>query len=175
MKLDNKFFPAFMIVVAVLTVVAIVYSSFQHRVAQKERFEEAVQGSDSLQTRPLLVVNTQDTVSLDQFKGEDVVLVFWASWSDKSDLLLQEIFALQDQTNSLTVVAALVLDATESIENAQFIDGFIHVDGASLYNELKVPGIPSYVLFDKEGTFKYAHVGYQEGAGFSVLSQQLER
>ena len=175
MKLDNKYFPAFMAVVAALTVVAIVYSSLQHKVSQKERFEESIQESDSLLSRPLMLVNTDDSVSIGQFKGNDVVVVFWASWSDKSDLLLQEIYTLQNQTDSLEIISALVLDATDSIDDAKFLDGFVHVDGASFYNELKVPGIPSYVLFDKSGVFKYAHVGYQEGAGYEVLRTELNK
>lgn len=163
-----------MVAVAVLTAVAIVYSSFQYKVTQKERFVEAIQESGSLGSRSLLLINEDDSVSIDQFKGSDLIVVFWASWSDKSDLLLQEIYTLQDQTDSLEVIAALVLDATESIEDTKFIESFVHIDGASLYNELKVPGIPSYVVFDKKGAFKYAHVGYQESAGFNLLRIKLE-
>lgn len=164
-----------MAVVAIFTVAAIVYSSLQHKVSQKKQFEEFIQESDSLLSRSLLLVNEDDSVSINQFKGNDVVVVFWASWSDKSDLLLQEIYTLQDQTESLEVIAALVLDATDSIDDTKFLDGFVHVDGASLYNELKVPGIPSYVLFDKNGVFKYAHVGYQESAGYEVLRNHLKK
>lgn len=174
MKLDNKFFPAFMAVVAVLTALAIVFSSLRYKETQKERFTEAIEKSDSFLSRSLLVINESDSVSINLFKGNDVVVVFWASWSEKSDLLLQEIYTLQDQTDSLVVISALVLDATDDISTTKFLDGFVHVDGASLYNELKVPGIPSYVLLDKEGALKYAHVGYQENAGFSLLRTKLQ-
>lgn len=174
MKLDNKYFPAFMVVVAVLTAITIVISSLQYQDTQRERFIQSIQESDSLLTVPLLLVNEDDSVSIDQFKGNDVVIVFWSSWSEKSDLLLQEIYTLSDQTDSLTVISALVLDATEDIQDAKFMEGFVHVDGASLYNELKVPGIPSYLLLDKKGNLKYAHVGYQENAGYSLLQTKIE-
>lgn len=174
MRLDNKYFPAFMAVVAVFTVIAIVVSSLQYKTTQKERFVESINESDSLLIRPLLLINEDDSVTINQFKGNNVVIVFWSSWSEKSDFLLQEIYTLADQTDSLEVIAALVLDATESIENAKFLESFIHVDGASLYNELKVPGIPSYVLLDKNGKLKYAHVGYQENAGYSLLRTKIE-
>lgn len=173
MRLDTKYFPAFMAVVAVLTALAIVFSSLRYKETQKERFIEAIQESDSLLTKPLLLINESDSVSIDQYKGNDIVVVFWSSWSEKSDLLLQEIYTLQDQTDSLVVISALVLDATDDISNTKFLDGFVHVDGASLYNELKVPGIPSYVLLDKKGALKYAHVGYQENAGYSLLRSKL--
>ncbi|MFY0684432.1 MAG: hypothetical protein JXR20_07760 [Balneola sp.] len=174
MKLDNKYFPAFMAVVAILTAITIVISSLKYKETQKERFIESIQESDSLLTQPLKLIDQGDSVSIDQFKGNDIVIVFWSSWSEKSDLLLQEMYTLSDQTDSLTVISALVLDATEDIQDAKFIDGFIHIDGASLYNELKVPGIPSYLLLDKKGNLKYAHVGYQENAGYSLLQTKIE-
>lgn len=120
MRLDTKYFPAFMAVVAVLTALAIVFSSLRYKETQKERFIEAIQKSDSLLTKPLLVINESDSVSIDQYKGNDIVVVFWSSWSEKSDLLLQEIYTLQDQTDSLMVISALVLDATDDISNTKF-------------------------------------------------------
>lgn len=173
MKLDNKYFPAFMAIVAILTAITIIISSLRYKETQRERFVESIQESDSLLTEPLLLIDQDDSISINQFKGTDVVIIFWSSWSEKSDLLLQEIYTLADQTDSLTIISALVLDATDEIENTKFIDGFIQVDGASLYNELKVPGIPSYILLDKNGVLKYAHVGYQENAGFSLLRTKI--
>jgi len=164
-----------MIVVAVLTVFAIVYSSFSYKTTQKERFVEAITESDSLLSRSLLLINKQDSVSINQYLGNDIVIVFWSSWSDKSELLLNEIYTLKDQTDSLEVIAALVLDATDDIASTKFLEGFVHVDGASLFNDLKVVGIPSYILLDKAGRFKYAHVGYQIGAGYEVLRTQLKK
>ena len=69
----------------------------------------------------------------------------------------------------------MVLDATDDISKTKFLDGFVHIDGASLFNDLKVPGIPSYVLLDREGNLKYAHVGYQENAGYTLLRQKLNQ
>ncbi len=173
MKLDNKWFPAFMVVVAVLTALAIVFSSLSHKEAQKERFIEAVSESDSLLIKPLRLLQETDSVSISEFKGNNMVLVFQASWSEKSSLLLDEILALKDETDSLKVISALVMDAEETIDFSKLNSAFIYVDGASLFNELKVPGIPSYVLFDREGNFKYAHVGYQENAGYGVLREKI--
>lgn len=173
MKLDNKYFPAFMAVVAVLTVIVIVISSLRHKETQRERFVKSVQESDSLLTKSYVQINNSDSVTIREFTGNDIVIVFWASWSEKSDMLLQEISDLANETDSLTVISALVLDATDDIANTKFIEGFVHIDGASLFNALKVPGIPSYVLLDKQGNLKYAHVGYQENAGYELLRQKL--
>lgn len=162
-----------MVVVAVLSAVAIVYSSFSYKTTQKERFQKAIVEHDSLMSKPRLVINTSDSIRFNQLTGKDFVVVFWATWSEKSDLMMQEIYTLQDQIDSLIVISALVLDAHETIDQNQLNDSFIHIDGASLYNELKVPGIPSYILFSKYGSFKYAHIGYQENAGYRVLKEKI--
>jgi len=175
MKLDNKYFPAFMAVVAALTVIVIIISSFRHKETQKIRFIESIQESDSLLTKSYLFINKEDSVTIGEFKGNDVVIVFWSSWSEKSDMLLKEIHDLAEEEDSLKIISALVLDATDDISKTKFLDGFVHIDGASLFNDLKVPGIPSYVLLDREGNLKYAHVGYQENAGYTLLRQKLNQ
>jgi len=162
-----------MAVVAVLTAVVIVISSLRHKETQRDRFIESVNESDSLLTKSYLRINEADSVTIGEFSGNDVVVVFWASWSEKSDQLLQEIHDLANEESSLKVVSALVLDATDDISQTKFLDGFVHIDGASLFNDLKVPGIPSYILLDKNGNLKYAHVGYQENAGYELLRQKL--
>ncbi len=173
MKLDNKWFPAFMAVVAILTAVAIVFSSLSYKETQKERFEEAILESDSLLTKPLRLLQEADSVSISEFRGNSVVVVFQASWSEKSAQLLDEMLALKDEIDSLTIISAQVLDAEESIDFSKLNPSFIYVDGASLFNDLKVPGIPSYVVFDNNNEFVYAHVGYQENAGYGLLKEKL--
>lgn len=162
-----------MAVVAVLTAVVIVISSLRHKETQRNRFTESVNESDSLLTKSYLKVNESDSVTIGDLVGEDIVIVFWASWSEKSDQLLQEIYTLSNEKDSLQVISALVLDATDDIANTKFLEGFVHIDGASLFNDLKVPGIPSYILLDKKGDLKYTHVGYQENAGYELLRQKI--
>lgn len=173
MKLDNKFFPAFMAVVAVLTALAIVYSSLSYTETQKTRFEEAIKEDQTLLTRSFSYVDKTDSLKISDFGGKDVVVVFWASWSEKSDLLFNELLVLKDETDSLEIIGALVLDATETIEEEMFYEQFKYIDGAKLYNDLKVPGIPSYIVFNKSGIVEYVHVGYQEGSGYSLLKEKL--
>lgn len=76
MRLDTKYFPAFMAVVAVLTALAIVFSSLRYKETQKERFIEAIQESDSLLSKPLLVINESDSVSINEYTGNDIAVIF---------------------------------------------------------------------------------------------------
>ncbi len=173
MKIDNKYFPAFMAVMALASALIIVYSSFSYKKTEKTRFTKSIVENDSLVNHSLRYVLEDDSVSVGDFEGEHVVLVFFSSWSEKSNFLLQEIHTLADEEGSIKVIAALVKDATDTINFEELPERFLYVDGASLYNDLKVPGIPTYVLFDKQGKYVYSHVGYQEGAGYSLLRDHL--
>lgn len=163
-----------MVVVAVLTAIAIVFSSLQHKETQEKRFVKAIAESDSLLIKPLRLLDRSGDIQLADFKGSDLVVVFWATWSEKSNMLLDEITLLKDEHDNFNVVSAVVLDAEETINMGSLNKRFIHVDGASFYNDLKVPGIPSYIVIDENGNVLNAHVGYQENAGYSVLKSTLD-
>jgi hypothetical protein len=61
------------------------------------------------------------------------------------------------------VVGAVVKDATETAELIMPNHDFIFIDGTKMYNDLKVPGIPSYFVLDEEGKFLHSFVGYKKG------------
>lgn len=164
MKLDQKYFIPFMLVVAIATMFVIVYSSFSFQQQQRERFTEFTLGYDSLLTKNHPYINQPDSVRLEDFSGSPILLVFWATWSEKSANLLDEIDLLSKDIPDLKIVAALVKDVTEGAEEATLNHDFIYIDGTILFNEIRVPGIPSYVLLDERGTLISTHIGYKEGA-----------
>lgn len=162
-----------MIAVGVITMIIIVYSSFSHMQKQQSRFEENLTATDSLYTMPLGKVGTTDSLRIGEMEGHRL-LVFWASWSDKSESMLSEIQILNADVDSLTVLAALVKDAEESLPELPEYPGFIYVDGARMFNSLKVPGIPSYVLIAPDNTILHSNIGYQKGSGYDSLKVRLQ-
>lgn len=170
MKLKQKHFIPFMLVVAGITTVWIVFSSFNFQNKQQKEFQENTMASDSLRIMPLRVINSDSTITLSKWRGEEQLVVFWSSWSDKSRALMDEITVFSEaySDSSLQVVAALVMDVTDSEPDPSEYPGFIYVDGTRLYNHLRVPGIPSYIYFS-EGEVIHAHMGYQIGAGLDTL------
>mgnify|MGYP003634276302 FL=1 len=174
MRIDNKYFPAFMAVMALASALIIVYSSFSYKKTEQKRFIKSIVENDSLTTHSLNYILNDDSVSVSDFEGEHVVLVFFSSWSEKSNFMLQEISSLADEVGSIEVIAAVVKDATDTINFDELPPTFNYVDGVSLYNDLKVPGIPTYVLFDKKGKYVFAHTGYQEGSGYDLLIEHLD-
>lgn len=173
MRLKEKQFIPFMVVGAILTMIVIVFSSFNFKQKQEEMFEENLQNSEILAQTRMRQVTGPDSLSTGDFEGQPVVLVFWASWSEKSESLLSEIQLVANERDSLAVLAALVQDAEESLPDTQAFPGFYYLDGTHLFNELKVPGIPSYVLIGDRGEVLYSNIGYQKGAGYDSLKVYL--
>lgn len=169
MRLKQEQFIPFMIGVAILTMVIIVFSSFNFTNKQYRQFRENVSESDSLAIMPMRVVGTEERVRVTDFKGNKTLIVFWASWSDKSTSMLDEIQLLSNLNDSLKVIAAMVKDAEESVEGERSYPQFIYTDGIHLYNYLKVPGFPSYILFDEESKVITARIGYEKGIGLDTL------
>ena len=173
MRLDQKYFIPFMIVAALFTILAIIITSFSFNEKRQERFKENLVASDSLLSKKMPIVGEADSLSMQSQAGNPSLLVFWASWSDKSVEMLEEIQNYQNENKNLGVVAALVKDAEESLPARKKFPTFIYVDGTQLFNDLKVPGYPSYILFDESGEVLHAQIGYKDGTVQKPLRKYL--
>jgi thiol-disulfide isomerase/thioredoxin len=169
MRLEQKQFVPFMIAVGFLTIIIIIWSSFNFTNKQHRQFQKNLIESDSLTTMKMRIVGTGDSVSVSSLEGNKSLVVFWASWSDKSKTMLDEIQLLQNEFDSLKVVAALVKDAEESLAQNKEYPNFIYTDGIKYFNHLKVPGFPSYILFDESSNVLKSSIGYEKGAGYDSL------
>lgn len=174
MRLKQEQFVPFMIAVGFLTMIIIIWSSFSFTNKQHQQFKENLAKSDSLTIMKMRIVGEGDSVKISDFKGNKSLVVFWASWSDKSLSMLNEVENLHEEFDSLKVIAALVKDAEESLaENKQYPD-FRYTDGIKFFNYLKVPGFPSYILFDEDSNVLTSRVGYEKGAGYDSLKVYLD-
>ncbi|MEQ9034554.1 hypothetical protein [Gracilimonas sp.] len=174
MRLEQKQFVPFMVAVAIITMLVIVFSSFNFERKQRTRFNENIATSDSLRMISLRMLNSPDSTTIAAQKGNKTLLVFWASWSDKSTSMLNEIQVYTLENDSLVVLAGLVKDAEESLPDIPEYPGFIYLDGTHLFNHLKVPGFPSYILFDENSNVITSQIGYEKGAGNDSLKVYLD-
>ena len=163
MRLEQKYFVPFILAGAVITVIFIVISSFNFTDQRKERFTEYAQGYTALLTKSHPLITQQDSLRLGDLSGSKVLVVFWASWSDKSTKLMDELAEVSSSDNELSVVAALVKDATSSAEEILPNYDFRVIDGTLLFNELRTPGIPSYFFLNENGMLLSTHVGFKKG------------
>lgn len=174
MRLKQKHFVPFMIIGAILTMIVIVFSSFHFKDKQQKLFRTSLAESDSLMSMNLNFVGKDGSVQVASFRGNKTVVVFWASWSEKSDAMLKELQEIQQENKSFAVLSALVKDAEESLPEEKMYPDFTYVDGTQLYNHLKVPGIPSYILLDAKGDVLHTQVGYKESTGIDSLRIYLQ-
>lgn len=174
MRLENKYFPVFMGALAALSIAVIIYASFSFKGKSEKRFLKNIADYDSLTVQPMRLVLQDDSLAVASVEDKNVILLFFSSWSEKSQLMLAELDELTARKPSVRVIGALVNDATDTIDFDTLPARFFYVDGVKMFNELKVPGIPAYIVFDKEKAYKFAHVGYQLGAGTSLIEKYLD-
>ncbi len=173
MRLKQKQFVPFIIGVALISMMIIAYSSYRFKGKTQRIFQEKLVESDSLLIMPLRAFLEGDSVTIAQQKGKNTVMVFWASWSDKSNAMMEEIQKVQHEQDSLVVIAGMIKDAEESLPPNKLYPDFIYVDGSHLYNHLMVPGFPSYIVFDKNGKVLGSKIGYEQGVGYDSLKAFL--
>lgn len=164
-----------MLAVAVITMIIIVISSFRHHQKLNYLFQETLAESDSLLITPMSIIGESDSLQLNDFKEHPAILVFWASWSDKSIEMLNEIEKFRaEYPDSIAVIAALVKDAEESITEIRQFPYFIYADGIEIFNDLKVPGYPSYILLNETGNVIHTQIGYKTGVAYDSLKTYLK-
>lgn len=169
MKLDQKYFVPFILVCAAFTMLFIVISSFNFTERRQERFTEYTQQYNELLTKSHPFITKNDSLMLGELTGNQTIVLFWASWSEKSAEIMHELDQVKLQRQDLNIIAALVKDATESIIDSTLTHNFEYIDGTILFNELRAPGIPSFILLDKNGELISTHVGYKEGEVKALL------
>lgn len=129
MRLDSKQFVPFVLVIAFIGLVAIVFSSFNFNSKQLETFNSGLQeGTDQFLEAHVPILQTgfleqeMDSVQMATFADEPIIMLFAARWSDKSAQVvdqLEQIIARFDSVslvyNPMTpkLVIALVLDTRE--------------------------------------------------------------
>ncbi|MEX1063131.1 MAG: TlpA disulfide reductase family protein [Balneolaceae bacterium] len=171
MKLDPKYFNLFITVCAVFTVVVILYGTIRYHRNQEKTFRENIEAADLNETVLSLAAET-GSVRLSAFKGNVVIVNFWATWSEKSKDVHHFLHELEQRDQELVVIAAAVRDdddmVREYIRNER--NNFIYVDGTSFYHDLQVPGVPSQILIDRTGRFADLQIGEDQGS----LTKKIE-
>tara|TARA_B100000575_G_scaffold286218_1_gene282637 strand:- start:4609 stop:5247 length:639 start_codon:yes stop_codon:yes gene_type:complete len=129
MKLDSKQFVPFVLVIAFLGLVAIVFFSFNFNSRQLETFKSILQEETDLFLVEYVSVlqngfldQETDSLQLVSLSDQSIILLFAARWSDKSSEVVNQIEQIINRFNSTTtdyyekapkLVIALVLDTRE--------------------------------------------------------------
>lgn len=119
-----------------------------------------------IQGQDLLPNATEENFRLEDFKGKNVILNFWASWcvSCRTEAVdLETFFQETKDQGDLVVVGIAIQDTEEDAKKfaahygKQYILG-LDTDGNTSI-DYGVTGVPETVFIDKNGMMKYKHVG----------------
>lgn len=108
-------------------------------------------------------------VRLSEFRGEVVLVTFWASWCGKCGEQLAALAGLRERYGSGVRVLGVALD--EQAERARRAVGplpaeAVLVDAAkAVAREYDPRKLPLTVLLDPTGRVRYVHEGYTDGDG----------
>ncbi len=116
-------------------------------------------------------------MSLEQLRGQVVMVNFWASWCGPC----REEFPLLDQIYRKYKSAGFTLLGVNVEPDTKDAEGFIAgtpvsfpilFDGDSTVSKLyRVDGMPSTALIDRHGVLRWVHRGFKPGDGDEYLSQ----
>lgn len=173
MRIHPRHFNKFMLILAVITLAAILAGTFSYQHRQERRFTDRL-AEIPLQEMPF-VTQQGDTLRLQP--GAPVVVLFWGSWSGRSQTALDELLLWHEEHPGFRLVAASVRDSTAFYARRQDgtdRDGVIRVDGTQVYHSLRTPGIPTVLFFDEKGQVFLAEVGLRSNPAWSRLSMFSE-
>ncbi len=167
MRLDPKYFVPFLLIIAVFCTLLIVYFNFRHINKQETRFAERVgdgtefwhfsypeYGTDEGTVTPSELTGTTDEVF--------TAILFWASWSGRGEQALIRLNGIAEESGNLTIIAAAVRDNQRYIREFREANPMdvIYVNGTEIYQEKRLTGLPSLLLFDTEGTLISGTFGF---------------
>jgi peroxiredoxin len=126
-----------------------------------------------------LTTTTGDTVSLTDYRGQPVLINFWASWCPSCTAELPEYETVyQQQSQAGHKFAVLAVNLQESTETVTaFAQGLgltypvlIDREGQVTIKDYQIVGMPGSILVDAQGLIVYRHVGPLSG---DLLAEKL--
>ena len=111
------------------------------------------------------------TVSLADFRGQVVLINFWATWCPSCIAEMPDYEAVYQQ-QAITDFVVLGVNLQESSDQARkFSEGLgltfpilLDIDGQTTIRDYQMVGMPGSVLVDQQGTIFYRHIGPMSGA-----------
>lgn len=178
MKIDPKYFNLFAVIVAVFAMIAITYFTISYAGNQRAEFESTLGSGADLYNGWFIHVNGTDSLRAVDFRDRMVIIDFWSTWSDpslRSQDNLREILAAYPDSIRPVVIAASVRDADETvIEHASMSDaGFLYVRGTEVFQKMRVPGVPTQVVFGPNGRLIQSRIGFKSPDEYARLDSLL--
>lgn len=173
MRIDPKHFYRFLGIVAIICIVLIAFFSMHYSRGQGQRFQEIIGDGSEIYTHEFAATEAAgDSLSASEFQGSMVLINFWSPWARRSITAHEHIHHIMgDSDKNLEVIALKVKDSDENV--LEYIRetnySYRYADGTDVYQELNVPGVPAFILFDEDGTLLHVQVGYSSESDLNFL------
>ena len=151
-----------MIIVAVITMVIIIYSTIRYTSKQQQTFIDNVHSKEFTEITLDYFVS-DESLQLSEFAGEPFLIHFWSTWSGMSIEMNHFIQKLSDETG-IAVVAAVVRDDPGQVSRylEEYPNDFYIVNGTDLFYDMEATGVPSQIFFDRTGSVYSVQIGKDE-------------
>ncbi len=123
--------------------------------------------------------HAEGQLDLSAWKGKVVYLDFWASWCGPCRQSFPWMISLQRRyADQGFVVVGVNVDKDRELAN-KFLDQFhasfpiIFDSTGHLAEQFKIPGMPSSVIFDRDGAVRFVHSGFRSEQT-AVLESELK-
>jgi hypothetical protein len=169
MRIDPKYFNKFMLAVATVCLLTIIYFNFYYQQRQFSGVEERIGDGSVLTEAKFSKLFTDDEISLSEYQQQKMI-IFWATWSERAGELAR-LISENRVGETVLIISAVVRDSPDQVQQSVVMNNgnFIHVDGTPLYNELMIPGIPSIFIFGVDNRMLYSRIGYRESRDYDEL------
>lgn len=176
MRIDPKYFNTFLVIIAVIAAILIALFTYSNRTVERSDFRQRMFSQDSLQTIWFAKVQEDDSLRVQDFEGQLVVLDFWSDWSHVSRKSHRQLTIIQNQyPEKLQVIAAAVnmkkKNVMSYIEKHQF--PFTFVAGSQQFSDFNMPGLPAQMIYNREGDLAHVFLGYPDDTQYDSLKALL--
>lgn len=104
--------------------------------------------------------------SLQDYRGQVVILIFWATWCSSCEESLPALERLAAENQSLSVLAINIDD--ENANALRFLNKYdlkltaLFDKNKEVVGRYEIPAMPSAIIIDREGYIRHLHLGYNE-------------
>lgn len=179
MPLDPKYFNRAVIIGGVFAALMLAMTSVYIHLQSTVKFREYAQRMQTqIEHTYFPEIFNQDSVRVSEFKGKVTAVLFWGTWAGASKKMLNELGKLHNRyPESLVVIAASIRMIQPSVKDylGDKKPELIYVDGTRAYSDFDVPGVPTMLVFNKDGSFVFSKVGYRKKSDLNRLRKMLEK
>lgn len=179
-RIDPKYFNRFAWILGIVSVLILAISTiYLHNNAKDNFYKRVKKDQNHVKQVYMKCVFKDDSMRVVDYRNKFVVLDFWGTYASPSKSLFENLSKFQHEyPDKLTVLAACVRNARPTIAKFLKKNGpypFHFVYGDKLFFHLKVPGVPTIVVYKPDGKLLYVHAGYRNSSALKILKQNLRK